>query len=51
MLVSVAIPGEVGDDRDDWLAISAAALTAAYGDSEPDYTLDMIKEPNPDFAG
>lgn len=34
------------DERKDWHHISAAGLPTAYGDNEPEYTLDMLKEPN-----
>ena len=30
-----------------WLRLSAQRLAATYGDSEPDYSLNLIKEPNP----
>jgi hypothetical protein len=36
------------DEDDDWYLLSAEGLAAAYGEDEPEYTLDMIKEPNPD---
>ena len=35
--------------RDDWLDLSAQGLANAYGEGEPDYSLNMIKEPNPDY--
>jgi hypothetical protein len=34
-----------------WSALSAAGLEAAYGESEPEYPLELIKEPNPDYEG
>lgn len=36
------------EDRQDWLRLSRAALESAYGSNEPEYSLKMIKEPNPD---
>lgn len=33
------------------LRLSARGLGAAYGDDEPEYTLDMLTEINPDYAG
>lgn len=38
-------------DREDWLRLSALSLEEAYGEEEPEYSLDMIKEPNPDYEG
>jgi hypothetical protein len=44
-----------GDDleseREDWLLLSKKRFAEAYGPNEPEYTLDMIKEPNPDYEG
>jgi hypothetical protein len=39
------------DEREDWLRISQSALERADGSSEPTYSLDAIKEPNPDYEG
>ncbi len=47
LVVSVVEAGESFDDRRQWLAASAAGLQDAYGDSEPDYSLDQVREPNP----
>ena len=47
--LQVVILPDSDEVRDDWTKVSAAGLSHAYGDSEPEYTLDMIKEPNPDF--
>ena len=33
-------------EHEDWLRLSRQRLAAAYGEDEPEYTLDMIKEPN-----
>ena len=37
------------DQRSQWLAASERALGDAYGDADPDYSLDLIKEPNPEY--
>ncbi len=37
------------EDRRDWLRIAQGGLEAAYGSDEPEYSLEMIKEPNPDY--
>lgn len=36
-------------ERDEWYRISASGLSEAYGEDEPSYSLDMLKEPNPDY--
>jgi hypothetical protein len=44
--------GETLDpEREGWLRFSGRRLAEAYGEDEPEYTLDMIKEPNPDYEG
>lgn len=50
VLVSVAGPEEEDDERLQWLATSAEALQSAYGESEPAYTLSLLRESNPEYA-
>ncbi len=50
LVVSVVEAAEEPEERRQWLAASEAALEAAYSDSEPDYSLDLLKERNPEFA-
>jgi hypothetical protein len=38
-------------EEEEWLRLSAQSLEAAYGDSEPEYSLNLIKEPNPNYEG
>jgi hypothetical protein len=38
-------------EHESWLSLSASRLRQAYGDHEEDYSLDLIKEPNPDYEG
>jgi hypothetical protein len=42
----------VADESDhiDWYQLSQQTLANAYGAEEPEYTLDAIKEPNPEYA-
>jgi hypothetical protein len=47
-LLVVVLP-EHDEERDDWIRAAQASLGRAYGDNEPEYTLGMIKEPNPDY--
>lgn len=36
-------------ERRDWLSLSHQGLQAAYGEEEPDYPLNLLKEVNPDY--
>lgn len=49
LLVTV-LPPESDPDREEFLRFAAQNLARAYGPDEPEYTLDMIKEPNPDYV-
>jgi hypothetical protein len=51
LLVTVLPKGENEDDREGWLLASTRGLEAAYGDGEPDYSADLVKEPNPHYEG
>ena len=51
VVVSVLDPALTDKDRHDWLSLSLEALASAYGDSEPEYTVGMIKEPNQEYGG
>lgn len=37
------------NEQSEWYHFSDKSLAAAYGENEPDYTLNMLKEPNPDY--
>lgn len=50
VVVSVMDPTRENKDRDDWLSLSLGTLASAYGDSEPEYTTGMIKEPNREYG-
>ncbi len=38
-------------EREDWTRLSLANLDRAYGNDEPEYSLDLIKEANPKYEG
>ena len=42
---------EAKTDLDSDMRVPVRGLEAAYGDDEPKYTLDMLTEVNPDYAG
>jgi hypothetical protein len=37
------------NEMNEWHQFSRQHLSAAYGKEEPEYTLGMLKEPNPDY--
>ena len=39
------------DFRQNWYRFSAESLARAYGPDEPEYTLEMLKDPNPQYEG
>ncbi|MBM3942195.1 MAG: hypothetical protein FJ316_04600 [SAR202 cluster bacterium] len=39
------------EEREDWTRLSLPGLSRAYGDQEPEYSLDAIKEHNPEYQG
>lgn len=39
------------DECTDWNSLSMASLERAYGEDEPEYSLDLIKEANPKYEG
>ena len=36
-------------EEQEWYLISSQGLEEAYGEGEPEYSLDRIKTPNPDY--
>jgi len=52
-LLIMVLPSSVNgdDEREDWMQMAEESLARAYSDDEPEYTLDMIKEPNPEYDG
>jgi hypothetical protein len=51
LLITVLPNGQTGGEQKEWLYLSKLALAYAYGDNEPEYSLDMIKEVNPEYEG
>jgi hypothetical protein len=37
------------NEQNEWHSFSDKGLAAAYNEDEPSYTLNMLKEPNPDY--
>lgn len=42
---------EAQEEREAWLQLSMKGLESAYSEDEIEYTLDLIKESNPDYDG
>ena len=51
LLVIVLSKQRDESELEDWIRLSQQTLENAYGDNEPEYALNAIKEPNPDYAG
>jgi len=51
LIVTVLPQDGLDEARDAWLRLSAQGLATAYGENEPEYTADLIKEENPDYEG
>ncbi len=49
LIVTVLSDQRVSDERDSWLQLSRRGLEHAYSENEVEYTLDMIKRPNPAY--
>ncbi len=37
------------NEQNEWYQFSGEGLSGAYSEDEPAYTLNMLKEPNPDY--
>ena len=49
-LIVTILPKQVLDnEREDCLLLSGQRLEDAYGEDEPEYSLDLLKEVNPDY--
>lgn len=48
-LIVTVIPDSLDQERDDWGRLALQNLARAYGPDEPEYSLDDIKEVNPDY--
>ena len=50
LLVLVLPTQHDADEHADWIRLSQQALANAYGEDEPEYSVDTIIVPNPDYA-
>jgi predicted RNase H-like HicB family nuclease len=50
--ISLGIPKQSsGSEQAEWTSLAMQALENAYGENEPDYSLDAIIEKNPEYEG
>ena len=50
-LIVTILPKSLDDEREDWTRLALENLERAYGNNEPEYSLDLIKEANPEYEG
>nr|VFK51687.1 MAG: hypothetical protein BECKTC1821D_GA0114238_11376 [Candidatus Kentron sp. TC] len=50
VVVSIPEPSAGDSERESWLNSSLAGLSAAYGESEPEYGSDLIRDINPEYG-
>ena len=50
LLVTVLPKPTAENERESWGDLAVLGLAAAYGPDEPDYSLDLLKERNPEYA-
>ncbi len=49
LLVTVLQEQKPDEEQKAWLLLSGEGLGRAYGEDETEYSLDLIKEPNPEY--
>ena len=49
LLVAIEISEWLKEEHQAWIQMSIQRLSSAYGSDEPEYSLDLIKTPNPEF--
>lgn len=50
-LIVTVVPRASDEDREAWTRLALKSLARAYGDEEPEYSRDQIKEANAEYAG
>lgn len=50
-LIITVLRKSLGEGREGWAGLALESLGRAYGDDEPEYSLDSIKEANPEYEG
>ena len=47
--IDLAIDYKEDTEQQNWRSFSQSKLAKAYGDVEPEYTANMVREPNPEY--
>lgn len=50
LIITVLPKQQADDEHEAWLYLSKSGLAKAYAENEPEYSLDLIKEPNPEYG-
>lgn len=50
-LIVTVVPHDFDEECEAWTRLALASLARAYGDDEPEYSRDQIKEANAEYAG
>ncbi len=50
-LIVTVLPKHTDEEREEWVLLSKKGLEKAYSIDEPEYSVDLIKEANPDYEG
>lgn len=48
-LIITVLPKSLSEEREGWARLGLESLERAYGNDEPEYSLDLIKEANPEY--
>lgn len=51
LIVTILPEQESENEYKAWLYVSGQRLESAYGENEPEYSKDLLKEVNPDYEG
>jgi len=51
LIITVLPKTRLDQEREEWFRLARQSLGASYGDDEPEYPLDAIKEFNPEYEG
>ena len=49
LIVTILPRQELDNEHEDWLFLSGQRLENAYGENEPEYSLDLLKEVNSNY--
>ena len=51
LIVTILSEQEMEQEYESWVSFSGDCIEKAYGDKEPEYTLNLIREENPAYEG